>query len=104
MLSATNVSLVPHEMLAAGCIPLLNDAEHNRVVLDNHAVAYAPGTPFELADALGRLVTRGPAERAAAAEAAAASVAGDSWDDAGAAVERIVRTRVESGAAALVSS
>ena len=41
-LSATNVSLVPHEMLAAGCIPVVNDAEHNRIVLDNDQVAYAP--------------------------------------------------------------
>ena len=49
MLSATNVSLVPHEMLAAGCIPVVNDAEHNRMVLDNAHVAYAPATPFELA-------------------------------------------------------
>ena len=49
VLSATNVSLVPHEMLAAGCIPVVNDAEHNRIVLDNEHVAYAPGTPFELA-------------------------------------------------------
>ena len=30
VLSATNVSLVPHEMLASGCIPVVNDAEHNR--------------------------------------------------------------------------
>ncbi len=50
VLSATNVSLVPHEMLAAGCIPVVNDAEHNRIVLDNEHVAYAPPTPFELAD------------------------------------------------------
>ena len=52
VLSATNVSLVPHEMLAAGCIPVVNDADHNRVVLDNDHVAYAPATPHDLADAL----------------------------------------------------
>jgi glycosyltransferase involved in cell wall biosynthesis len=94
-LSATNVSLVPYEMLAAGCIPVVNDAEHNRVVLDNDHVAYAPGTPFELAARLSQLVERPAAERAAAAATAATSVAGASWDDAGrqveAAVDRIVR-------------
>jgi beta-1,2-rhamnosyltransferase WsaF-like protein len=90
VVSATNVSLVPHEMLAAGCIPVVNDAEHNRVVLDNSHVAYAPATPFELAGALGALVERVAAERQAAAEAAAASVHGASWDDAGAEVVRIV--------------
>jgi glycosyltransferase involved in cell wall biosynthesis len=94
-LSATNVSLVPHEMLAAGCIPVVNDAENNRMVLDNAHVAYAPATPFELAETLCALVERPVAERARAAEAAAESVQGASWDDAGAAVERIVCDVVE---------
>ncbi len=90
-LSATNVSLVPHEMLAAGCIPVVNDAEQNRLVLDNPQVVYAPATPFDLANALCALVERPAAERRVAAEAAAASVGGASWDDAGAVVERVVR-------------
>jgi glycosyltransferase involved in cell wall biosynthesis len=96
VLSATNVSLVPHEMLAAGCIPVVNDAPHNRVVLDNPEVAYAPATPFDLANALACLVDRPRDERRAAAQAAAASVQGASWEDAGARVERIVREVVES--------
>jgi glycosyltransferase involved in cell wall biosynthesis len=95
-LSATNVSLVPHEMLAAGCIPVVNDAEHNRIVLDNSEVVYAPATPFHLADALASLVERPAAERAAAARAAAASVQGASWEAAGREVERIVRAAVEA--------
>lgn len=99
VLSATNVSLVPHEMLAAGCIPVVNDAEHNRIVLDNSEVAYAHATPFELADALCALVERPLDERGAAAEAAAASVEGMSWGDAGVAVERIVRRVVDEAAA-----
>jgi glycosyltransferase involved in cell wall biosynthesis len=96
VLSATNVSLVPHEMLAAGCIPVVNDAERNRMVLANDHVAYAPATPFELAAKLCELVERPIAERRAAAEAAAASVQATSWDDAGAAVVRIVE-RVVAG-------
>jgi len=94
VLSATNVSLVPHEMLAAGCIPVVNDAEHNRVVLDNEHVAYAPASPFELARKLSEVVERPAAERAAAAQAAAASVQNASWDEAGAAVVRIVESVV----------
>jgi glycosyltransferase involved in cell wall biosynthesis len=97
VLSATNVSLVPHEMLAAGCIPVVNDAEQNRMVLDNPQVAYAPATPFELADALCALVERPVADRAAAARAAAASVQGATWDDAGEAVVRIVEGVVRDG-------
>jgi O-antigen biosynthesis protein len=94
VLSATNVSLVPHEMLAAGCIPVVNDAEQNRVVLDNDHVVYAAATPFDLAGALGALLERPARELAAAAEAAAASVEGTSWADAGGAFESIVTTAV----------
>jgi glycosyltransferase involved in cell wall biosynthesis len=98
VLSATNVSLVPHEMLASGCIPVVNDAAHNRVVLDNPTVVYAPATPFDLAAALSRLVEADPAGRPQVARAAEASVEGSSWEDAGLAVERIVR-KVVAGAA-----
>jgi O-antigen biosynthesis protein len=98
VLSATNVSLVPYEMLASGCIPVVNDAEHNRVVLDNSEVVYAPATPFELANALGALVERPASERREAAHNAAASVRGTSWDEAGRTVEGIVRTVVEAAA------
>ena len=90
-LSATNVSLVPHEMLAAGCIPVVNDAVHNRVVLDNPHVAYAQATPFALAAELGRLVSLSADERAALAKSAAASVVGWSWEDAGRVVDKAVR-------------
>jgi hypothetical protein len=82
-------------MLASGCIPVVNDAEHNRVVLDNEHVAYAPATPTDLAEALSRLVARPAAEVAAGARAAAASVQSRSWDDAGRAVEATVRRVVD---------
>ena len=96
VLSATNVSLVPHEMLAAGCLPVVNDAEHNRIVLDNSEVVYSGATPFELAAALSALVERDASQRTAAVEAAAASVQGRSWDEAGLQVERVVREAVEA--------
>jgi glycosyltransferase involved in cell wall biosynthesis len=98
VLSATNVSLVPYEMLAAGCIPVVNDAEHNRVVLDNPEVVYAPATPFELANALNALVERPASERREAAYSAAASVRGTTWDQAGSTVEGIVRRVVAAAA------
>jgi glycosyltransferase involved in cell wall biosynthesis len=97
VLSATNVSLVPHEMLAAGCIPVVNDAEQNRTVLDNPHVAYVAATPFGLADALSALVERSAEERDAAAAEASASVMGASWDDAGATVERVIKELVTGG-------
>jgi O-antigen biosynthesis protein len=100
VLSATNVSLVPYEMLASGCIPIVNDADHNRIVLDNSEVEYAAATPFDLAAALSRVVERPAAERSALAARAAASVQGSSWAESGVIVERTVRGVVERAASA----
>jgi glycosyltransferase involved in cell wall biosynthesis len=74
VLSATNASLVPHEMLASGCIPVVNDAEHNRVVIENDHVRYAQPTPFALADALSEIVSRPVGEVAEGARRASDSV------------------------------
>lgn len=84
-LSLTNVSLVPYEMLAAGCIPVVNDARHNRMVLDNSYIRYAPLTPHSLAAALEAVVTM--PDFAEVSRRAAESIASASWDDAGAAVD-----------------
>lgn len=93
-LSLTNVSLVPYEMLAAGCIPIINDAEHNRIVLDNPHIQYAPAEPHALAAALGAVVTR--PDFTTASWQAAASVAAASWDDAGAAVDAALRRALQA--------
>lgn len=93
-LSATNSSLVPLEMLAAGCIPVVNDGENNRDVLANDHIVYAPATPFHLADALSALVARPPAERAEGARRAAGSVRATTWEQAGRQFERAVREAV----------
>ena len=65
VLSATNVSLVPHEMLPSGCLPVVNDAEHNRIVLDN------PRGRLRPADAVraGQRAERGGGARSGAAGA-----------------------------------
>lgn len=94
VLSATNVSLVPSEMLAAGCTPVVNDAEHTRRVLGDARVRYAEPTPYDLADALSAIVSESPYQRVARAEAGAASVRSASWSAAGTAVERAIRHEV----------
>lgn len=83
VLSATNVSLVPHEMLASGCIPVVNDATHNRLVLDNNEVKYAAATPYHLATALEQVLRRTPSEAADAVARATMSVNDRSWVSAG---------------------
>jgi O-antigen biosynthesis protein len=88
-LSMTNVSLVPHEMLSAGCIPVVNEAQHTRIVLDNPFVRYAPATPHALAGALGEVVDA--KNFAALAASASASVSSVSWEAAGSVVEQSIR-------------
>lgn len=87
VLSATNVSLVPLEMLAAGCVPVVNDADHHRAVLRNRQVVYAPPTPRDLAEALVALVDAPPGVRRRRAADAAASVSSRGWEPAGEQVE-----------------
>lgn len=84
-LSLTNVSLVPHEMLAAGCIPVVNEAERNRLVLNNPHVRYADLTPHALADALEAVVS--DPDRHRLSLEASRSVVSTSWAQAGAKVE-----------------
>jgi hypothetical protein len=93
-LSMTNVSLVPHEMLASGCIPVVNDADHNRIVLDNPFVRYAPPTPHALAAALADVAAE--PDVSARADSASRSVSGIFWDDAGRQVESALITAVGS--------
>ena len=86
-LSFTNVSLVPDEMLAAGCVPVVNDTEDTRAVFDNACAEWAVPTPVALGVALERVVRRATPESAAEA---AASVAGNSWDTTGQEVRAVL--------------
>lgn len=88
-LSMTNVSLVPHEMLAAGCVPVVNDADHNRIVLDNAYVRYSPPNPHALAAALEGVV--GSVDFESVSAEAAGSVRGSDWGSAGAKVDAAIR-------------
>jgi hypothetical protein len=93
-LSLTNVSLVPHEMLAAGCIPVVNHGVQNEIVLDNPFVRYAPPYPQALASELEALVMTPDFD--SLSRAAALSVRTASWDDAGATVDAIFRRVLET--------
>ena len=86
-LSMTNVSLVPQEMMASGCLPVVNDAEHNRSALQvaGH-IAYPAAEPHALAAALMDVCSL--PDFLSEANAASKSVQSQSWDDAGALVEQ----------------
>jgi glycosyltransferase involved in cell wall biosynthesis len=88
-LSFTNVSLVPHEMLASGCIPVVNDTIQARTDLNNPFVYYSEPYPQALAAQLEALVSDRNLESLSAAGAASVKTA--SWDEAGATVNAILR-------------
>jgi glycosyltransferase involved in cell wall biosynthesis len=95
-LSFTNVSLVALEMLAAGCIPVVNDTIQVRTDLDNAFVYYAPPYPQALAAQLESVVTTHDFE--SLSSAAATSVHSTTWDEAGGTVDAILRGALQGSA------
>lgn len=82
VLSMTNMSLLPLELLAAGVIPVVNDGENNTIVSNNPFIEYSPASPRALADRLISVVDR--PDLPEHARAAAASLGNGGWDAAGA--------------------
>jgi hypothetical protein len=77
VLSFSNLSLLPLELLAAGAIPVVNDAPNNRLVADHPEIVYTEPAPAALADAI--LTVLDDPDPSARAARAAASVADASW-------------------------
>ena len=88
MLSLTNFSLLPLELLAAGCIPVINDGPNNRLVSDNPHLVFTRPTPRALSEALCQVVDQPNLPDVALR--ASQSVEPLSWDAAGAQLERIM--------------
>ena len=88
-LSFTNVSLVALEMLAAGCIPVVNDTPSVRMDLRSAYVSYEAANPAALCAGLERILDSSNQEERA--RSAANSVQSVRWEDAGAAFDRILR-------------
>jgi len=86
-LSMTNVSLVAYEMIAAGCIPVVNDTIYVRTDVKSPFVRYAPPYPGALAAELEALMNVPDFD--SLSRAAAASVGSITWGNAGASVDAI---------------
>jgi len=84
-------------MLAAGCIPVVNDAPHNKMVLNNPFVRYAAADPIALATELESVITP---DFASLSQAAAASVHAMSWEHAGAKVECVLQKALSTNSEA----
>ena len=87
VISFSNMSLLPLELLLTGCIPVVNDAPNTRMAGGSPYIEYAAPTPHALAEALCRIVER--ADLHTYASGASRSVGDVSWEEAGATVESI---------------
>lgn len=89
VLSLTNVSLLPFELLAAGCIPVVNEGENNSLVLgENKHIKYTGTSPVELANGLIESVENGRLSKEA--QDASESVKDKSWESSYEKVEKIL--------------
>lgn len=93
VLSLTNLSLLPLELLAAGVTPVINDAPNNRMVSDNSRFAWTPTSPAAIARTLVDAYDAN--DRGQRVRANVAGVPRHTWNDSGVqfvgAVERAVR-------------
>lgn len=99
VMSLTNMSLLPLELLSSGCIPVVNDGDNNRLVSDNKYIAYSKDSdPTSLAKALSAVVEK--KNLPDYAKKASASVKNNNWDDSGKKFVEMVTTSVHSDGAA----
>lgn len=93
VMSLSNMSLLPLELLSSGVTPVVNDGPNNRMVSDNPYIEYVPASPLAIARAMAEAFDRPDAiERSVAMSASVAEV---NWSDSGdqflAAFERVMR-------------
>lgn len=81
VLSLTNLSLLPLELLSCGTIPVVNDASNNRMVSNNPYIAYAPPSPKALADRIIEILD--DPNQVGRSREAAESMKGSNWADSG---------------------
>lgn len=81
VISASNMSLLPLELISSGVAPVVNDAPNNRLVSDNPFIEYVPSSPGAMAQRLIEVVDRADAvERSIAMSA---SLDGLTWERSG---------------------
>lgn len=79
VLSFSNVSLLPLELMSCGVVPVVNSGENNEMVIGNENVVYCGISPKEISDSLSRVISN--PDRQIRAEKVASSVTSQSWDE-----------------------
>lgn len=95
VISLTNMSLLPLELLACGTIPVVNDAPNNRLVSNNEFIAYTANNPKAMADMLSDVVSRKNLPEYA--KQASKSVTSANWDVSGKNFVDIFEKRIVNG-------
>jgi len=81
VLSMSNMSLLPMELMSSGVVPVVNDALNNRMVWDSEFIDYVSPTPLAISRALQHALSREDAvERSIAMSN---SVGTSDWEDSG---------------------
>lgn len=81
VMSLSNMSLLPLELMSSGVAPLVNDAPNNRMVSDNPFIEYVPASPMAIARRLSATLDR--PDQVARSLAMSNSVIGLEWADSG---------------------
>jgi len=81
VMSLTNMSLLPLELLSSGVIPVVNDGQNNRMVSNNKYIEYCDLTPQALADRLEEVVDK--QNLPTYSQKASESVRAADWDTSG---------------------
>lgn len=93
VLSLSNMSLLPLELIASGVAPVVNDGPNNRLVSDNPFIEYVPASPGAMARRMVEVLERPDA--AERVRAMPASLGTPDWSESGRqflqALERSVR-------------
>jgi hypothetical protein len=93
VMSLSNMSLLPLELMSAGVAPVVNDGPNNRLVSDNPYIEYVQASPGAMARRMAEVIDRPDAAQRSIDMAA--SVADVNWEDSGsqflAAFERAMR-------------
>ncbi|MBC7761286.1 MAG: glycosyltransferase family 1 protein [Candidatus Saccharibacteria bacterium] len=79
VLSLTNMSLLPMELMASGVVPVVNDAPNTRGVFDSPHVEYIPMSPKAIAERIIAIVDR--ADAVEHGELISRSVGETDWSD-----------------------
>jgi hypothetical protein len=92
VMSLTNMSLLPLELLASGCLPVVNKGENNTLVSDNPYIEYSENDPISLANTISRAIKKNTPTHA---KKISKSTQGASWDESGAHFVSVVESSIK---------